>query len=272
MDSYGIRLALVKINEFLKRLSDSMHRQGGARKMTEDPMKLFPRLADQYPQRDTADTLYGLTRAGLQFIPGAGGAVAELFSMVLAPSFVRRQEDWFKKLAGRLERVEAKVESFKLADLAKNEAFISATIQATRIAVGTHQEEKRRLLQNALLNVAVGERPNEELQQVFFNAIEAFTPSHVRVLEVLWKGENELIQRGRKPYQLGNLGNYGNVIRILIPELQGHDDLVQCIMTDLRSRGFSTASGPDAAFPSGKLIANVGIEFLWFIRDPDVEK
>jgi hypothetical protein len=241
--------------------------------MVENPINLFASRSDRYPESDEADSLQRLARAGIAAIPIVGGSLNELLSTVLAPAVSRRRDEWFKELADGLDQLESKVKGFRPEDLAKNEQFVSATIQATRIALGIHQNEKRAMLRNALLNVAVGNGPDEELQQVYLNAIEAFTPSHVRVLKALWRGDNELIEKhGRKPYELGNIGTLGNAIRILIPELQGRDGLVQCIMTDLRNRGFSTASGPDAAFPSGKMITNVGIEFLQFIMDPATRK
>jgi hypothetical protein len=60
--------------------------------------------------------------------------------------------------------------------MVKDEIFISASIQIARVVVGTHQEEKRKYLRNALLNVALGKAPDELKQQIFLNAIEGFAP------------------------------------------------------------------------------------------------
>lgn len=237
--------------------------------MVEEPTKLFATRAERYPEADDADIAAEAARATLSIIPGID-KVIEFLSVFVEPSLSRRRVKWLKEFADDFDRFKAKYDP---ENIGKNEAFISATVQATRIAAATHQEEKRKMLRNALLNIAVGKGPDEELQQVYLNAIEAFTPSHVKVLEVLRSGDNELIQKhGCKPYELGNIGTYGNAIRVLIPELQGRDGLVQCIMTDLRNRGFSNASGSDAAFPSGKMITNAGIEFLRFIMEPEAQE
>lgn len=233
--------------------------------MTEDPMKLFPALADQYPQPDSADTAYGFARAGLQLVPGIGSAAAEVISIVLAPSFVRRQEDWFKKLADLVEELKAKVDAFNLEDLTKNEEFVSATVQATRIAMATHLTEKHTMLRNALFNIAAEKGPNDDLQQVFFNAIDEFTPSHVKVLKVLWTGTQNLIRNGRS----SGIGTYQHVIEKLLPDLKNQQSLVQCILTDLRNRGFTTLSSSDAPFEPRTKITNLGIEFLQFVLKPE---
>ena len=120
------------------------------------------------------------------------------------------------------------------------------------------------MLRNALLNIAVGKGPSEDLQQVFLNAIDAFTCSHVKVLNFLWK-QHEIIagssRSSREP-----LSNYGQAIKIAFSELAKEDHLVQHIMNDLSLRGFSDVSGPRAVFPRNPAITNLGIEFLHFIE------
>lgn len=241
--------------------------------MAEEPSKLFATLAERYPQPDDTDVMLRLARAGIAAIPLVGGPINELLSGVLAPSVTRWRDEFIKGLAEDIEHLKLKVDGFKVEKLVENEQFVSATIHAVRIASATHQQEKRRMLQNALLKVAVGKGPTDELQQVFLNAIEAFSPSHVKVLKALWSGTGELINKHHvKQYELGNLLNYGNVIRRLVPELEGHDGLVQCVLTELRNRGFSTLSGPEATFPSGTVITNVGIDFLRFVMEPEEQQ
>jgi hypothetical protein len=56
-----------------------------------------------------------------------------------------------------------------------------------RIVVATHQEEKRKYLRNALLNIAIGKGLDEIKQQIFLNAIEDFSPAHVKALDIIWR-------------------------------------------------------------------------------------
>jgi len=223
------------------------------------------------PSKQAGDYAHTATKAALSMIPVAGGPAAELFALILAPPLERRRDEWLEDLYKRLKQLEAKVAGFHLEDLERNEAFVSAALQATRAAVATHQQEKRAMLRNALLRIAVGKGPNEEMQQIYLDAIEAFTPSHINVLNVLWRGTQELVSRGlwdptRDQY---SVRDYGNAITLLHPELKGQDGLLQYIMTELSNRGFSRLGAPDAVFPQSPAITNMGINFLQFVLDPE---
>lgn len=226
-------------------------------RMLEEPIAS---RAEQYPKSDRDDVAQGVVRAALDAIPFVGGPITELLTLVLSPAVQRRRDEWFKDLADAVEQLEKTVEGFRIENLAKNESFVSATIQATRIALATHHQEKRGMLRNALLNIALGKAaPNEDLQQVYLTAIEAFTPSHVKVLNFLWKGSRSL----QAP-----ITNYGQAIESALPELRGQSNFLQYIMNDLRNRGFSNLSGPSAAHPQNPAITNLGIQFLTFIAAP----
>lgn len=109
----------------------------------------------------------------------------ELFSLLLAPPLERRKEAWLEGLYGRLKRMEEQVAGFHFEDLEHNEVFVSAAVQATRAAMATHQQDKPEYLRNALLNIALGKGPSDELQQVFVGAVEVFSASHIKILNVL---------------------------------------------------------------------------------------
>jgi hypothetical protein len=238
--------------------------------MPEDPIKLFSSMSERYPQPGDADIVHTAARGLVSLIPVAGGPIDELLSLVLAPSVSRRRDEWLKDLADIVEELEKRIDGFKIEDLANDESFVSATIQATRIAAGTHKEEKRKMLRNALLNVALGKGPDEDTQQIFLNIVDAFTASHVRVLDVLWRGAGRmsgtLWEQNRVPM---NARNYGSAIEVLVPELKGQNALVEYILTDLRSRGFTQLNGLTNNFPQGGTITNMGIQFMRFVLHPD---
>ena len=233
--------------------------------MSEKPIKLFGGRADRYPEADDAEFAEGIARAAIKLIPFVGGATNDVLNLVLAPAIVRRRDEWFKELAEDLDKLDKEVKGLK-ERLSQNEPFVSAVIQATRIALSTHQQEKRQMLRYALLKIATGKGPDEELQQVFLNAIEEFSVSHVKVLNVLANCTQELIQRG-----LWNSGHpnsipaYRNVIALLLPELRTHESLVVSILIDLRNRGFSKLADLDVPFPNQGMVTNLGAEFLRFV-------
>jgi hypothetical protein len=234
--------------------------------MAEDPIKLFATRAERYPEPTEADVALGAGRAALAAIPFVGGSITEVLSLVLAPAVARRRDIWFKELADGLEEAERKIEEFTIENLTQDEAFVSAMIQASRIAMGTHQQEKREYLRNALLNVALGKFQDEVKQQIFLNAIEAFAPAHVHAL-ILIRGIGQNIPWDKNGISLP-LRTYGAALGVILPDLKGQASLIGAMFNDLRNRGFSNLSSPDLRFPQGDLITNLGVEFLNFIVIP----
>jgi hypothetical protein len=242
---------------------------GGTRWMPEKPIKLFASRADRYPEPDGADVVQLAARAALAAIPVFGGPINELLSTILAPAVTRRRDDFFKEFLDDYERLEAKVDGFKAEDLANNESFVSAVIQATRIAVGTHHVEKREMLRNALLNIAAGRCPHEDLQEFYLATVEAFSVSHINVLKFLWTGLADLNRAGiwnaMRPYAIGD---HLTAIGHLYPNLKGQEGFLSYLMTDLKNRGFSSVAKPADVFPQNPAITNLGIEFLRFVLEP----
>ena len=124
--------------------------------MAEDLTKLLATRAERYPQPDDTDKARTAIEKIAEQVPILGPATVHIVSQFLMPAYQRRQEEWFKELADGLEEAERKIEGFSVKSLVQDEAFVSATIQATRMAVSTHQREKRTMLRNAVLNIALG--------------------------------------------------------------------------------------------------------------------
>ena len=111
----------------------------------------------------------------------------------------------------------------------------------------------------------MGKTSEEVKQQIFLTAIEAFSPAHVKVLNVFRGGK---IPWDQHSTILANR-NYGAAIQVMVPELKGQDSLTLAVLNELRSRGFSNLSRLDEPFP-GMHITNIGIEFLNFVLSPMV--
>ena len=233
--------------------------------MAEGPIKLFATLAERYPQPTEADIALGATKAALAAIPVFGGPINEVVSLVLTPAVQRRRDEWFKEMAEDVHWLKAKVEGFNAENLVENEAFVSATIQATLIAIGTHQQEKRAMLRNALVNIAVGKGPDEDMQHIYLQLIDEFTPSHVKILHFLWTASSRVAATYNG--MLPRFQTYREVLDLLEPEFRGKTDLLQQILTDLNRRGLSTLQGVNLAFPQ-QVMTNQGIAFLQFVLAP----
>ena len=147
-------------------------------------------------QPELSDHRAAVIKGTLGSIPILGGALAEELGLVLASPLSHRRDDWFTDLARRLHQLEGRVDGFHFEDLRKNEAFVSATIQATQAALRTHQREKLEALRTAVVNVALGKEANPNRQQQFLTLIDRFTAEHLSVLRFLDDPASYFAQRG----------------------------------------------------------------------------
>jgi len=235
--------------------------------MAEESIKLFSTRAERYPQPDASDAVYSALEKTIDQVPVFGPATTLMMSRFWVPSASRRLEEWLKEFARDFDE---HCSHCNIESLVNDEAFVSASIQVARIVVGTHQQEKWEYLRNALLSVAGGKGPDEVRQQIFLNSIEAFSPAHVKALDVIWRGGGRKIPWDENAIPIPQR-NYGAAIGLIAPELKGQPSLLSAVLGDLRTRGFSTIAGPDLSFPQGGVITNLGIEFLNFVlRPPEI--
>jgi hypothetical protein len=220
----------------------------------------------EVPEKEPVDYVISTVKATVAAIPKWWAAPAsEVVSLILGSPVERRRDEFLEDLAWVVRETAAKVDNLEPEKLIQNEAFVSAMLQAARIAMGTHQKEKREYLRNALLNIATGKSTDELKQQIFLNAVEAFTPAHVKALDLIWRGAGRKIPWDQHPAIGLQNRDYGTALGIIVPEVKGQPSLLTAIFFDLRTRGFSTLGGPEQVFPQGGVITNLGIEFLNFI-------
>jgi hypothetical protein len=134
------------------------------------------------PKRSGGDVAHALTKAGLSAIPVVGGPAVELFQLVIQPPLEKRREAWRARVGEAIAKLEAN--GIDIESLRENEEFVSVVMQASQIAIRTHQEEKLVMLRNAVLNVATGQTTDESLQTMFLNFVDVFTEWHVRILRL----------------------------------------------------------------------------------------
>jgi hypothetical protein len=210
------------------------------------------------PEPSAVDYFAGLIKAGVSAIPDWGSPAAEIFGMITAPILGRRREQWFEDLRGRLNDLMGKVDGLTVKSLTDNEEFVSALAHATQTALKTHQAEKRESLRNAVLNVAVGSAPSEDLQMIFLNMIDRFSPKHMQVL---------IFFTDRKPVTLQTLREQRNVTDQVVIDLN-----TSGLIKDSRpyeARGRETA---EALVICDWKVSDLGAQFLKFIQSPNAEK
>lgn len=212
------------------------------------------------PKKTGGDVAHTVAKAGLSAIPLVGGPAVELFQYVVQPPLEKRREHWMADVGAKLKELEDK--GLKLEDLRGNEQFVSAVMHASQIALRTHQEAKLRALQNAILNVATGQGPEETLQHLFLEFVDSFTALHLRILK--------LFQAPTPPPSM-SMGGLSHVLEHNMPDLRSHQELYKQMWRDLYSRGLvSTDSLGGTMSASGlaaKRTTQLGDDFLKFIGD-----
>jgi hypothetical protein len=234
--------------------------------MPEDPIKLFSSRAEQLPQPDDQDRARAALEKIVEQVPILGPAAVYILNQFLVPAQQLRLDEWLRGLSDDLEEEQRKNIDFRAEYAFGSESFITATLQATRIAVSTHQHEKRVLLHNALMNIATGRAPGEDMQHIYLRLIDELTPSHVKILDFLWRGNSRVAAANG-----GTLPQYKTFQQILDqfePAFQKEHQLVQQVLSDLRSRGLATLQSMSASFPQ-QVIADPGIQFLRFVSTPE---
>jgi hypothetical protein len=218
---------------------------------------------DKYavPTRSAGDVTHALAKAGVSAVPLIGGSAAELFALVIQPPLERRRAGWMERVGEGLKELEER--GLDIESLKDNEEFVSAVMQASQIAMRTHQEEKLHALRNAVLNVASGQAPEEALQQMFLNFIDVFTEWHVRLLTLFRD----------PPTQSGMLaGGLDHVIENTHPELQGRREFYDSVWRDLYLRGLVNTETLHVTMSAGglaqKRTSRHGDMFLAFIAKP----
>lgn len=140
---------------------------------------------EPYPEAGLRDYARSGVEAGIAAIPVIGGSLQVLADVVIAPSLTKRRDVWLRKLHELMVELEEKVEGFDAASLAGDEVFVSAVADASRIAMGTHLEEKLELLKNCLAHMAVSESRDDFLDLQLFRFVDELTPEHFVVLQYM---------------------------------------------------------------------------------------
>lgn len=199
-------------------------------------------------------------KGALGAIPILGSVLVEELGLVLAPPLSRRRDEWFEDLARRLHDLESTVTGFNFDDLANNEQFVSATLQATQAALRTHQEEKLEALRNAVLNAAASHNFSDEQQGIFLSLVDTLQPIHLRLLKAMRKEDSTSLRFDGFEWlkdRVAGLQNFDRkAFKMFIDEL-GRSGLVN-VTNDV---GRLLASGE-------RWITPWGFQFLAFITEP----
>jgi hypothetical protein len=220
----------------------------------------------QAPQPTRSDLAYSTFKGLVSAIPLAGGILAEWFSHFLAPPLEKRRDEWLRALTMGLAELESKVEGLSMESLRQNEDFVSTMMQATQIALRTHQKEKLEALRNALLNIAIGRSPNEDLQTMFLQFVDTLTTWHIRILK-FFQDPARYLRDTRF-----SMGAPSTLLEATFHELRGEREFYDQLVKDLYARGLMTVESLHMTMTESGMYAKrttlLGDSFIAFITSP----
>lgn len=226
---------------------------------------------EEKPKIGAADIGHTLAKAALAAIPYVGGPAAELFAAVLTPPIVKRRDQWVQSMGEDLMRLKEKIDGFNFDDLSSNEQFVTAAMHATLSASRNHQKEKLEALRNAVLNVAMKNEPDEDLQLIFLNHIDDLTPWHLRIL-TYFKNPTEWFKNNKVKQPDLEFGGLPDGLYAAFPDLRKQGVLVEQLIEDLKSSGLLTLTSLKTTMTGHGIFetrtTDLGNRFLKYITSP----
>ena len=230
----------------------------------------------------------GATVAGTAINPAvgiAGGAVGAVFSDWLASEIAqplsKRRDSWLRELHGDLSRIEKKID-YLSEDVYDEGRFSCAVVSALRIAEKTYDEEKLKLLRNAVCNIFIGVNIREDVEYIFWRYVDDLSVSHIRILcfsisPRKWMEDNNIAKLPPEHEGKGTWfrWNWDKVKELCLPDIRSEERLYKILIDDLLSKGLIESEpisvientlGFDRAG-----ITDLGREFLNFVSDPKKE-
>lgn len=201
------------------------------------------------PRPSRSDVAHSVVKGALSGVPLVGGIAAELLTLAFEPPLSKRRDEWMESLWKKLKAAEAKLES-----LQDDPAFFTTILQATQIALRTHQEEKLEALLNAVANSAVRPAPEDDVRALFLNFIEGFTPTHLRLLRFFQS------RNSADPATMDGFRSQRDITDQMVNDLSGRG-----LIQDTRPYAARGRLTDEPLFTFGWTVTNLGAQFLKFI-------
>jgi hypothetical protein len=221
------------------------------------------------PKLSASDYLHKGIKALIGSLPGVGSIAAEVFATVFEAPIAKRRSQWINLIAESLIQLEKKVDGLNIEDLSRNEMFITTALQATQISLRNHQREKIEMLRNAVLNSALPNAPEDDVQLMFLNLIDILTLTHITALSVLDNPDKWIAKYGLK-YDLKTRPD--TIIESIFSDFKQKREYYELIASELFSKGLIKENSlhlkSNAYGGLAKMSTSMGRHFLVFISSP----
>lgn len=217
----------------------------------------------------SADTIHAIGSLAVSLVPGA----SELFNFLFTSPAMKRRDDWIESLEQRIIFL-TNNQGVSIESLKNNEEFISAVFYASSLSLKTHLEEKRKILLNAVTNIAQNNDMHEAKQQIFFNYINEFSVLHIKLLKFFNNPEENILKEN---IHIDDMYFSSSLIEILLQchlAHQNEEPLIIPLVDSLYSYGLINIEPQSlkTQMTSSGLVASrttpLGKDFLKFISDP----
>ncbi len=220
---------------------------------------------ERYPQPELRDRVRTGADFGIALIPGVGGALQVLVDAVMMPSLAKRRDVWLGKVGELLVELDEKCTGFDPAQLAGDEVFVTAISDASRIAMGTHLEEKLDLLKNCLAHLVLAQDRDDFMILQMFRFVELLSPEHILILQYLSNPKAWFDGKGivRPLPSVESLA-------LTHADLPVSGDALSIVLRDLSSRGLILADITESDIghePWRNWSTDLGDTLLQFVRD-----
>ncbi len=223
------------------------------------------------PTPSAGDKGHAVVRAGLGAIPFFGQSAIEVFTEVITPPIERRRDEWMRHVGEMLKGL-SEERKIDLDELQKNDSFIDLLMNASHTAMRNSNKEKREALKNAVQNTALGQAPEEALQQMFIRWIDEFTVWHLRLLKLF---QNPKAWAERNNHKFPSLYSAGldSILESAYPELEQKRSFYDQVWSELDQRGLVNTNALHTGMTERGLYScrasDMGKEFLSFIEQAE---
>ena len=225
---------------------------------------------DSYPEdTDRRQGISKVVEMGIAAVPGIGGPLQIAFQEAAGRRLTERRARWLNELAEKVHRLESQIGDFD--HLLDQDTFVDAVTTASQIADRTSRAGKLELLRNAVVNSVLPDAPNNDTQQLFFDMLDRFTPTHVRLLKLLsnppgWFARHHI----DRPNVM--MGGKSVIVEAGMPELASRKDLIDRYAAALSDAGLIAQSLSGMMSEAGLWAAAttpLAADFLAFVADPE---
>ncbi|EOU1149011.1 hypothetical protein [Clostridium perfringens] len=223
-------------------------------------------------ENDLKPTSGDLIMAGVRGLVGTVPFMAELLDVVFSSPIEKRKDEWLIQLAKGLEELREQVGEQKLENLTENEVFQTIVLDATNIAIRTHQEMKRKALCNACINTVKEIDISEDKKLVFIRLIDQLTEIDLKLL-LYFEDPLKRFDETDESFDKSVLKfvNLRDIVCKFYPELEYEDEFLENRIKNLHDLGLINIENINTIMTLNEVyeprLTELGREFISFIKE-----